>query len=106
MAASKIKALPLMLNTRSPIGDACVFKSGQSFIIYYQQHGFLPRGMTTTVEAEVRDFLLSSRVISEANYDRIMDPDTPPVIIAETNPTMPGDDAFELDDGFDEVEEL
>jgi len=104
--ASKQKVLPLLLNTHAPIGEAFVFKSGQSYIVYYKQNGFLPRSMSTTDEQEVKDFLLASRIISEANYDRIMDPDTPPVIVQETSPTMPDDDSFELDDGFDEIVEI
>jgi hypothetical protein len=103
--ASKQKALPLLLNTHAPIGEASVFKSGQSYIVYYKQNGFLPRSMSTTDEKEVKEFLLASRIISEANYDRIMDPDTPPVMVAESAPIMPDDEDFELDDGFDEIVE-
>ena len=106
------KQLPLLLNTTSPMGDACVFKNGRSFVVYYKQHGFLPRSISTTDEAEVKSFLMATRVLSEANYDRIMDPETPPVIVQDVSSNMPGgsnsdvDPPADLDDGFDEVVEL
>lgn len=110
--AAKPKVLPLLLNTSSPIGEANVFKNGNQFVVYYKQHGFLARAISTGSEAEVKSFLLGQRVISEANYDRIMDPDTPPVLIEETRPAAPprdgeSDDYIEeeIGDEFDEVSE-
>ena len=102
--AAEPKKLELLLSVGAPIGEACVFKSGQTYTIYYRQSGFTPRALTTTSEPAVKKFLLAQRVVSEANYDRLMNPDTPPVLFEESRPVAPGDDAFELeeDDGFDD----
>lgn len=106
--AAKPKKLDLLLNTTSPIGEACVFKTGSTYTVYYKQSGFLPRAISTTSEDEVKNFLMSVRVISEANYNRIMDPTTPPVLVAETRPATPNsddgtEDEYDTLDEFDEV---
>ena len=92
----------LVFTTSSPIGDAALFQDEDSgeFILYYNQNGFLPRLVVSEDLIDIKDFVVGSRVISEANFDKLVAGDEGPVLLADSSLDIELD---EDDEEFDDV---